>query len=185
MNQVRVVLVEGGHTPGDEAIKAVQEMLLVARYFGRDMSDLKRRLQTAENGKRLALEGLVAGGTPWRARARLETPEARTGLAAIYDEQIRGTLTRMETMRAQRAMLNQLLVILDELETRIISLRWLDGKPWQQVSTRVFMCVRHCQRIQKRAIERMAMALEAVDYDLSMTISTVTATSDAQNLSRK
>lgn len=141
-----------------EAAHEVREMLRIARHYNQELGDLRLRLREAENGLRLSEQGAQAAPSPWRRRAA-SPPPTRERMAQVYAEEVRRAGERIEHIRTRRALLDRLLKRLSEVELRIISLRWLDGKSWRAISLRVFICERHCQRIQKQAIETMARAL--------------------------
>ena len=169
---------------GETSLIAVREMLTIARHYNQDLTDLRRRLREAENGKRLTEQGLaVPSGTPWRTNRCPNITVSRERMMEVYDEQIHRIDRRIAYIQSSRILLEELLTHLSEIELRIISLRWLDGKSWRAVSLRVYSCERNCQRIQKRAIEKMAQIFEASGHSVYNSVSTDILISDAQNFS--
>ncbi|MEG2859231.1 MAG: hypothetical protein RSA12_04960 [Clostridia bacterium] len=143
---------------------AVFELLRTARNYPKALADLRRRLRDAENGLRLTEAGktaIAAYPGVWLRRNVPMAPPVYSWerMAEIYRKESAHLSQRIELLRQKRLLLELLLSGLSELEFQIISLKWLDGRTWQAVSMRAYVCERHGQRIQKRAIEKMARAL--------------------------
>lgn len=146
----------------------VYQLLRIIRRYKDEMAALRKGLREVEKGVRLTENGLLRSGLEtfshvvkigWRCETTTLSAEK---LIALYRmEQTRLDL-RIERLTHQRLLIDELLNALSEDEMRVIRLRWFDGVSWRQVAQRLYMCERNGQRLQRQAIDKMAVRLLAL-----------------------
>lgn len=143
---------------GIKAEERVRRLLLGARQYVHEIKDLQRRLNEIERNIQLAQEGIrVFGGANGRGAQPADPPCV---LADRFRRQREDMNARILRMIDRRDTLFSLMEDLDDMQRRIITLRYLDARPWRVIARTVYLSERQGQRVQRAAIEQMARSLE-------------------------
>lgn len=71
-------------------------------------------------------------------------------------------INRIRNLQGEQMLIDRLMESLETQERCVLRMRLLEGRSWVYISMHVFLCERQCQRVQKRALQKIAQVLSGV-----------------------
>lgn len=112
-----------------------------------DILEIKRLI-----GYNRQVRAMTYDGVPGSSDISKPTEETAIKNIEVYEAEIRELEKRIGEVRKNKDLVDEFLLTLDTYDRRLISLRYLRRKSWENISMNIYMSVRQCYRIHNKIL---------------------------------